>query len=46
VHVDFTPPQKALRAELRSYFDTLMTPEVKNGLTSLEGGPLFRQVCE
>jgi len=46
VHVDFTPPQKALRAELRSYFDTLMTPEVKSGLTSLEGGPLFRQVCE
>ncbi len=46
MHVDFTPPQKALRAELRSYFDTLMTPEVKNGLTSLEGGPLFRQVCE
>jgi alkylation response protein AidB-like acyl-CoA dehydrogenase len=46
VHVDFTPQQKALRAELRSYFDELITPEVKAGLTSLEGGPLFRQVVE
>ncbi|MGI9590604.1 MAG: acyl-CoA dehydrogenase family protein [Myxococcota bacterium] len=46
MHVDFTPQQKALRAELRDYFDELMTPEVRAGLTSLEGGPLFRQVVE
>ena len=46
MHVDFTPQQKALRAELRSYFDALITPEVKAGLTSLEGGPKFREVVE
>ena len=46
MHVDFTPEQKALRKELRSYFDELLTPEVREGLTSLEGGPAFAPTVE
>jgi len=44
VHVDFTHEQKALRAELRDYFETLITPEVREGLVGPEGGPRFREV--
>ena len=44
MHVDFTPQQKALRAELQRYFETLMTPEVREGLVGLEGGPRVREV--
>jgi hypothetical protein len=46
VYVDFTPQQKALRAELREYFDAPMTAEVRAGLTSLEGGTKFRKIVE
>ena len=44
MYVDFTPEQNSLRAELRAYFDQLMTPEVRDGLIGLEGGPMFRDV--
>ena len=44
MYVDFTPEQNSLRAELRAYFDKLMTPEVRDGLIGLEGGPMFRDV--
>jgi hypothetical protein len=46
VHVDFTPEQHALRHELRAYFDDLLTPEVRAGLTSLEGGEGFKNTVE
>ena len=42
VYVDFTSEQKSLRVELRAYFDQLMTPEIRDGLIGLEGGPMFR----
>jgi hypothetical protein len=42
--VDFTEEQKALREELRAYFADLMTPEIRAGLTGLEGGPAYRDV--
>jgi alkylation response protein AidB-like acyl-CoA dehydrogenase len=44
VHLDFTPEQKALRAEVRRYFAELMTPEVRAGLHGIEGGPKFLEV--
>ena len=46
MHVDFTPEQHELRQELRSYFDELLTPEVRAGLTSLEGGEGFKNTIE
>lgn len=44
MHVDYTPQQKALRAELRAYFSKLMTPEVRAGLEGMEGGPRYREI--
>ena len=41
MHVDYTPQQKALRAEIRAYFSELMTPELRSGL---EGGSCYREV--
>lgn len=43
MYVDYSPEQKALSEELRKYFDTLMTPERRAGMTSLEGGPIYRE---
>jgi alkylation response protein AidB-like acyl-CoA dehydrogenase len=43
MHVDYTPEQKRLRAELRSYFAELMTPERHAGIKNLEGGTVFRE---
>jgi alkylation response protein AidB-like acyl-CoA dehydrogenase len=40
--VDHTEEQKALRRELRGYFQKLMTPEVRAGLVGLDGGPAYR----
>jgi alkylation response protein AidB-like acyl-CoA dehydrogenase len=42
--VDHTEEQKALRDELRAYFGELMTPEIRAGLSGLEGGPAYRDV--
>jgi alkylation response protein AidB-like acyl-CoA dehydrogenase len=44
MHVDHTPSQKALRAELRAYFAELIPPEVRAQIRSLEGGPLQRRL--
>jgi hypothetical protein len=42
--VEHTPEQKDLRSELRRYFSTLMTPEIRDQLVDLEGGPGFRDL--
>ncbi len=50
MHVDLTTDQKALQSELRQYFTTLMTPEVKEKIRAAETGDnpeykaLIRQV--
>jgi alkylation response protein AidB-like acyl-CoA dehydrogenase len=44
MHVDYTPEQKALRAELRAYFAKLITPELRSKLHGLETSPLHKQV--
>jgi alkylation response protein AidB-like acyl-CoA dehydrogenase len=48
MHFAFSSEQEALRAELRSYFDRLMTPERRADLTSGEGeygsGGAYREV--
>ncbi|HEY2430088.1 MAG TPA: acyl-CoA dehydrogenase family protein [Acidimicrobiales bacterium] len=43
MHLDFTPEQQALRKELRTYFERMMTPDVRAGLGEAgEGSQLFR----
>lgn len=42
--VDLTPQQRALRLEVRDYFQQLMTPELRNKLRGQEGGDDFRNV--
>ena len=44
MHLDFTPEQQALRADLRAYFDQLMTPEIRQKTGSLEGGTVYKDV--
>ena len=44
MHVDFTPEQKSLRAELRDYFAKLITPELRPKLRGLETGDLHKQI--
>jgi alkylation response protein AidB-like acyl-CoA dehydrogenase len=44
MYVDYTEEQKALSAELRSYFRELMTPERLEGIRSMEGGKIYREV--
>ena len=46
MHVDHTPTQKALRAELRAYFAKLVPPEVRTQIRALEGGPLQRRLIQ
>ncbi|GAF80292.1 unnamed protein product, partial [marine sediment metagenome] len=40
--VEHTEDQKALRGELRAYFSSLLTPEIRASVVGLEGGPAFR----
>ena len=43
--LDYTTAQKALRAELRTYFAVLLTDEVRGQLGHAgEGSPVFRSV--
>jgi len=42
--IDLTPEQRALRLEVRDYFQQLMTPELRNKLRGKEGGEDFRNV--
>ena len=44
MHVDFTPEQKAFRAEFRAYLDSIMTPEVRTATANAESGPTYRAV--
>jgi alkylation response protein AidB-like acyl-CoA dehydrogenase len=44
MHIDTTPEQKALRAELRDYFAKLITPEMRPRLRGLETSDLHKQV--
>ncbi|MGI5128149.1 acyl-CoA dehydrogenase family protein [Pseudonocardia sp. CA-107938] len=50
MHVAYTPEQEALRAELRSYFADLLTPERREALTSGAGeygdGKVYREVVQ
>jgi len=42
MHLDYTPEQRALRAEIRAYMEALMTPELEDELAETEGGgPLY-----
>ena len=44
MHLEETPDQLALRAELRAYFAELLTPEVRHALDfETEGGETFRK---
>lgn len=44
MHVDYTPEQKAIRAEFRAYLNRLMTPEVRAATLGAEGGDTYREV--
>ena len=44
MYVDLTPDQRALRDELRAYFDELMTPELREKTRGMEGGSAYKQV--
>ena len=45
MHLEETPDQLALRAELRAYFAQLLTPDVRHELdTETEGGATFRKL--
>ncbi len=44
MYIDLTPEQKALRATLRSYFDDLMTPEIRATVSGMEGGEKYREM--
>jgi alkylation response protein AidB-like acyl-CoA dehydrogenase len=44
MYIDLTPKQKALRTKLRSYFDDLMTPEVRARVNGMEGGQEYREM--
>jgi alkylation response protein AidB-like acyl-CoA dehydrogenase len=45
MHIGYTEEQKALRQELRAYYDELLTPEVREELASGGGvGPPMRKV--
>ncbi|MFN8543667.1 MAG: acyl-CoA dehydrogenase family protein [Candidatus Binatia bacterium] len=42
--VDETPEQTALRAELRAYFDRLMTPEARAATRGIESGEVYHRL--
>jgi alkylation response protein AidB-like acyl-CoA dehydrogenase len=47
MYVDLTPEQKAFRAELREYFERMMTPELVHEIRGSEGGgPLYRMALK
>ncbi len=43
MRVDYTPEQRAIRAEFRAYLDRLVTDEVRAETLGAEGGPLYRE---
>ncbi len=44
MYIDLTEDQKSLREQLRTYFDNLMTPEVKAQVRGMEGGAKYREL--
>jgi alkylation response protein AidB-like acyl-CoA dehydrogenase len=47
MHLDFTPEQHALRRQIRDYYRTLFTPELRTALDAEIqdcGGPVYREV--
>jgi len=47
MYFDYTPEQKALRDELRAYFDHLITDELLTELDEAEGGgPLYHKAMQ
>lgn len=42
--IDLTPDQKTLRNTLRTYFENLMTPEVRSEIRGMEGGEMYRKL--
>jgi alkylation response protein AidB-like acyl-CoA dehydrogenase len=47
MHIEFTPEQKALRQEIRSYYRELFTPELRRAFDEEHeemGGPVFREI--
>ncbi|SFR91546.1 acyl-CoA dehydrogenase family protein [Sphingomonas jatrophae] len=46
MQVDFSPEQKALRAEFRAYLDGIMTPDVRAATLNAESGPAYREVIK
>ncbi|MEI8050189.1 MAG: acyl-CoA dehydrogenase family protein [Actinomycetes bacterium] len=47
MQIGYTPEQDELRAQLRSYYDELLTPEIKDQLAVSEGiGPTVRSVVK
>lgn len=43
MRVDYTPEQRAIRAEFRDYLARLVTPEVRAAAVGAEGGPVYRE---
>ena len=47
MYLDYTPEQWALQAELRAYFEAMMTPELEAEIAEHEsGGPLYQAALE
>lgn len=46
MHVDYTPEQKAIRAEFRAYLNNLMTDEIRAETQNAEGGETYRAVIK
>lgn len=47
MHVDLSPEQRALQAELRAYFAKMMTPELVQEISGGEGGgPLYQKALK
>jgi len=44
MRVDYTPEQRAIRAEFRAYVAGLMTPEVRSATRGAEAGPEYRRI--
>ncbi len=44
MHVDYSPEQKALQADLRAYFEEVLPDDARGGLRSMEGGGTYRSV--
>jgi alkylation response protein AidB-like acyl-CoA dehydrogenase len=46
MHIEFTDSQKSLRDEIRGYFSSLITPEIRGQLGAMENGPLHKSLVQ